>query len=211
MKTLPGIEYKKLKSNPTVDSDNSMFTIPYYKNNEYLSDLDNFVNFIKGVESIVRTSDRYKKYIKYLKEVVGLTYCQVLSNIREEMATIEMHHGPILTLFDICTIVTDHLLYKDQYINTFIVADIVLDQHYLNNIQVVMLSATVHQEVHDNNVFINIKQAFGNLESFLSTFKYGVQDDQIKKIRDYIEISKKFDSNDNNILSLESSVNKWEQ
>ena len=35
MEVLPGIKLKKQKRNPTLDSDNSMYEIPFYKNYDY--------------------------------------------------------------------------------------------------------------------------------------------------------------------------------
>lgn len=209
MNAIPNIDFKSKKKNPTVDAETSSFNLPFYKDVEYFSNLDNFVSFIKAVERSVRTSKHYARYIAYLKEDLGLRYCQVLSNIDDEMASIEMHHGPILTLFDYVAIVVDSLLAKNKKVNTFIVTDIILDEHFNNNVQVVMLSETVHEQVHENNIFISTKQAFGQLEKFLHKYHLGVSPDQIKKINDYIELSEKNDSSDNGVLELNRYVKKW--
>lgn len=209
---LPNINFKKPQKNPTIDADTSEFELPFYKDVEYFSNIDNFVNFVNAVIRMVRSSTYYSRYIAYLKEEVGLNFCQVLSNIQEESekdSLIEMHHGPILTIFDIVSIVTDYLLVKGKKINSFIVADIVLEEHYNNNIQVVMLSETVHEQVHENNVFINLNQAFGDLTAFLKKYKEGLQPNHIKQINDYIEKSKKYDSFDNNVLKLSGFVKNW--
>ena len=213
MLDLPNIEFKKPVKNPTIDSDTSLYTLPFYKDSDYFSNLDNFVGFIKATEALVRTSKYYSRYIKYLKEDVGLNFCQVLSNIKQEDETssvdIEMHHGPILTLFDYISIVIDHMLYNNKKINTFIVADIILEEHFNNNIQVVMLSKTVHEEVHLNNVFINTKQAFGDLNTFIEKYKDGISDEQMVKINKYIEMSEKYDSYDKGILDLRDKIKQW--
>lgn len=213
MLDIPNIEFKKPIKNPTIDSDTSLYTLPFYKDSDYFSNLDNFVGFVKATESMIRTSKYYSRYIAYLKEEVGLNFCQVLSNIRQDDETskvdIEMHHGPILTLFDYVSIVVDHMLYNGQKVNTFIVADTVLEEHFKNHVQVVMLSETVHEEVHLNNVFINTKQAFGDLNAFLETYKDGISDEQISKINKYIELSEKYDSYDKGILDLRDKIKSW--
>jgi len=209
MNKLPNIDYKKISKNPTIESDTGEYELPFYKDAEYFSNIDNFVSFVKSVEKMVRTSNFYSRYIKYLKEEIGLTFCQVLSNIEDEYAEIEMHHGPILTLFDYAAIVTDYLIYNNKKINTFIVSDILIDEHFANNIQVVMLSKTVHQEVHENNIFINLHQAFGDLTAFLKKYKNGLHEEQISKINHYIELSEKYDSFDKNVLELKDSITKW--
>ena len=210
---IPNIEFKKPSKNPTIDSETSLYMIPFYKDAEYFSNLDNFVSFVKAVESMVRSSKFYKRYIKYLKDDMGLNFCQVLSNVRQEeddnILDIEMHHGPILTLFDYVSIVVDHLLYHNKKINTFIVADIVLDEHFKNNVQVVMLSKTVHEEVHEGNVFLNMKHAFGDLNTFLSKYRDGLSAEQITKINNYINLCEQYDSFDKQTLSLKDSIKKW--
>lgn len=211
---LPNIDYKKPHQNPTIDAETSLFELPFYKDVEYFSNIDNFVGFIKAVERMVRTSKYYSRYIKYLKEDIGLRRCQVLSNIEEEDENdklIEMHHGPILTLFDYASIITDHLLAHDRKITTFSVADILLEEHFNNNIQVVMLSKTIHEQVHENNIFINLNQAFGDLNRFLKKYRDGLHSDQIQKINQYIETSKKYESFDNGVLQLSGFVKNWKK
>ena len=213
MNSLPNIDYKKPSKNPTLDSETSLFTLPYYKDEDYFSNLDNFVGFVKAVETTVRRSKFYSRYIRYLKDEVGLNFCQVLSNIKQDDETdnveIEMHHGPILTLFDYVTIVIDYMLYNNMKMNTFIVADTILEEHFKNRIQVVMLSKTVHEEVHENNVFLNTKHAFGDLNAFLDKYKDGISDEQINKINHYIELCDKYDSFDKGTLELRDKLKEW--
>lgn len=206
---LPNIEYKKINKNPTIDSETSEFELPFYKDVEYFANIDNFVSFVKAVERMVRSSSFYSRYISFLKEDIGLVNCQVLSNISHDDADIEMHHGPILTLFDYVSIVTDHFLATGKKVNTFTVADTVIEEHYNHNVQVVMLSKTVHEQVHENNIFINLNQAFGDLNKFLRKYRQGVHPDQVEKINKYIEMSKKYDSFDKDVLKLSGFVKNW--
>lgn len=212
MSNLPNINYKKVNKNPTIDSETAEFELPFYKDAEYFANLDNFVSFIKSVEKLVRTSEYYKRYIAYIKNDIGLNCCQVLSNIQpdeEDNTELEMHHGPILTLFDYAAIITDYLLYTGKKITTFMVADLVLEEHFNNNVQVVMLSKTVHEQVGENVIFINLKQAFGDLNAFLKKYKNGLHEEQIEKINRYIELSQRYDSFDKNILELKGFVKNW--
>lgn len=209
-KTLPDIEYKTSNNViPIVDSCNSMYQIPLYKNEEYFSNIESYVNFIKKCENLVRTNDRYKKYIYYLKNVVGLNHCQVLPDIEPDDSgkiSIEMHHGPIFTLYDYCEIILEYLLLKKRKISTFRVADIILDEHLKNHVQVVMLLSTVHEEVHNRNIFINYNQAFGDLEAFIDKYGIGMSDALKEKLNKYIDRSLMYDSNDFGILQLSDRV-----
>ena len=131
-KSLPDIIYDKNNITPILDAKTSFYNIPMYKDVDYLSNYESYVNFVKGIERAVRQNDRYKKYISYLKKEVKLNRCQVLKNITDEDADIEMHHGPIFTLFDICAIVLEYFIIKKWKISTFRVADVVLDEHQKN-------------------------------------------------------------------------------
>lgn len=215
MKVLPDIEYTEGESNgkvtPIVDSGRSLYQIPLYKDEAFFSNLESYINFIKGCERVVRGNDRYKKYIWYLKNTIGLDHCQVLPGINPDekgKIEIEMHHGPIFTLYDYCQIVLDYLMLKKRKITTLRVADIVLDEHMENHIQVVMLLATVHEQVHNRNIFINYNQAWGDLNAFLKHYGEGMNDILKEKLNKYIDRSLAYDSNDFGILKLSDTIMK---
>lgn len=208
---IPNIEFKKSSKNPTIESVSSEFELPFYKDIEFFTNIDNFVNFVNAVKRMVRSYQDYTTYIAYLKSDIGLTACQVLSNIEDDYADIEMHHGPILSIFDIISIVVDQLLYDGKKITTFMVADIIIQEHFNNNIQIVMLSETVHEQVEEKNIFINFKQGFGDIATFLKKYSKGLSQEQIVKISAYIEKSKKYDSFDNDVLKLSGIVKNWNE
>ena len=180
-----------------------------YNDLEYFSNYESYVAFVKGIEYAVRHSDRYNKYISYLKKEVKLNRCQVLNDITDEDADIEMHHGPIFNLFDICSIVLEYFLLKKWKISTFRVADVVLEEHMRNRIQVVMVSTTVHQEIHDGEIFINYHQAYGNLNEFIKKYKDAISDEYRDQINKYIDKSLLYNSNDFSVLEL--NKNLWKK
>lgn len=209
---IPGIEVKKPNQNPTIDSDESFYEIPFYKDEDYFFSLENEVAFIKAVEKVVRTSKYYSRYISHLKTDLGMCYCQIKGNIYEDEELdykdlIEMHHGPVLTLFDVTSIILNDMIIKGEKITTFSVAHRVLEEHFNYNVQTVMLCKTVHEMVHDNKVFLNLKQGFGDLFRFLEKYHDVLEKQDIDKINDYVERSKKYDSND--FGNLEVIVTNW--
>ena len=209
-KSLPDIIYNRDNITPIVDATTSYYHILMYKNEEYFSNYENYVNFVKGCEKLVRTNDRYSKYINYLKKEVKLNKCQVLKNVTDEDASIEMHHGPIFTLFDICAIVLEYYLLKKWKISTMRIADTVLDEHQANRIQVVMVSTTVHEEIHNGDLFINYHQAFGDINAFLKKYKDAISDEYREQLNRYIDRSLLYDSNDFGILDLNKNLGvKW--
>lgn len=209
---IPGIDVNKPNTNPTIDSDESYYEIPFYKDVDYMFSLENEVAFIKAVERMVRTSKYYSRYIAHLKVDLGLNFCQVKGNIAEDEDAgvtdlIEMHHGPIFTLFDVVSIILNYMLAKDMKITTFSVANKVIEEHFKHRVQTVMLCETVHQLVHDNKVFLNYRQGFGDLYSFLEIYYEGLDEIMVNKIIDYIEKCKKYDSNDFGNLNV--IVTRW--
>ena len=209
-----GVEFNTDPSEPFIDSSMSPFYIPFYKTEEYFEVYENYCTFVKACESNVRRNAFYKTYIKYLTDIVGMKCCQVLPNIEIEdgngKVTIEMHHGPILTLFDTCSIVLNHLRKQgDPFITTFKVADIVLEEHRLNHVRVVLLSKTVHQAVHNDDIFLNYKMGFGDTQAFLEKYNDGIDKILRHKINEYIKWSMENDSTDNNVLELSESMKVW--
>ena len=207
MPKIPGISFTGTNRMPILDNDYGVgFEIPFYKDNEYFAPYDNFVRYVKAVEKMVRGSKEYKQYKGKLHEL-GLNVCQIHPNIEppeetNSMTEIEMHHGPILTLFDVISIMTDSELYHGRVLSTFGMTTKVIQEHYENNVQVVMLSKTAHEEVHENNIFLNMKQGFGNINRFIRKYGYGISREQRDKINEYIETSLRYDSTDNGILEL---------
>lgn len=213
MKEIPGIIFENAKS-PIVDSDNANYYLEYDKTDEYFGYYDNEIAFIKGVERMVRKHKFIQvTYPKYLKEVVGLKTCQIMPGIESDdknKIRIELHHGPILTLFDICEIVTRHMrVHKYPYMNTFSVANEVVEQHRLNNVRVMFLAKSVHDKVHDEGIYINYKQGFGDTLRFLKLFKDGVNKDMKIKINEYLAWSLEHDSTDSNVLKIAETMREW--
>ena len=190
------------------------FEIQYHKDSKFLMILDNYVNFIKGCERFIRRSNDYNHYVATLKEL-GFTHCQVLGNIDSSMGepghdvSVEMHHGPIFTLFDYCACIVSHMIKHNKKVNTPKVSKIIMDEHWNGNIQTVMLSTSVHQAVDSGKLFINLNQAFGNLNQFIKKYEDGLTEHQKGKINKYIQLSKKYKSTDNGIFDLQETMHSW--
>lgn len=165
----------------------------YADPDELLKDYDKYEKFIKGCEHCVRKDDRYIDYIAKLKSK-GLNRCAILGNIEEDSKVkLEMHHGPIFNLFDICDIVTRAMLKRGvTELTTYDVGDIVLTEHEKDNIMIVMLSKTPHRGGHFN-VFINIKATFGRIDRFIDSYSDGMEDEHWQYVTRYMEQCKEAD------------------
>lgn len=145
----------------------------YLKERYYFTDFFDdakLKSFVKSVEKLVRTSDIYSSFIGSLKEK-GLTSCAILGNIvEEEKVTIEMHHYPF-TLYDIVMLNVLKKIANKEKFNTMTVAYEVLLDHYNGIISVVPLCKTVHQLVHNGEIFINLLSCYGDINGFLDKYE----------------------------------------
>ncbi len=205
-KILPDLIYKKESGNAIVDSENSTYLLPYFKAGEYFDNYESYVKFVKGCEKLVRNNDRYKNYIRYLKNEVKMDHCQVLKNVSDEDADIEMHHMP-LNLFEICEVIIEYFLSKSWKISTARIADAVLSEHENNRVGVVMVSSTVHEEWHAGNIWIPYKMIYGDVPAFIKKYKDVISNDIKESINRYIDNSMLHeDANDFDILKINPDI-----
>ena len=182
---LPGIITYDTEVNPTIHSPSAEYDIPFYITKEYVMDIDLYRNFIKNCVYRFRRSRYYKQYKAYLMGL-GLDRSQVLGNIDDTMADIEMHHA-ILTIFDITLMITEHLLNTVGRATSFDVIQLLIEEHHQNNIPIVMLDKTSHEMLHsDMDNFLPPSQVFGSWWNLIYKYRYGVSMDVAKKILMYI-------------------------
>jgi hypothetical protein len=189
--------------------------LPLNKKDKYFQNPNDIIKFIKDVEKLIRTRKEYSGYIKYLKEKVGLHTCALYSDISDEQAIIEMHHGPIFTLFDIIEIQITYLSLNNMPINSCILAHNVLKDHYENIIQVVMLCKAAHVAVHNEGdvsrnkrrFFIPIERSWGNINEYIRKYHKAFSINHYDKLKRYITEYKAYDS-DNRSSENELFINK---
>ena len=161
-----------------------------------------FVRFIKGTEALIRKSKEYSAYIAYLKTKVGLRSCALFHNIDDTVAPIEMHHGPIFTLFDIVSIILNDFLRQNKKIDSCRITDAVLDEHFDLRVQVVMLATTNHEAAHNRDLFLHVNQGIGDITSFIDMYKDSLDDIHKYKIWNYINMCKNNPSFDRGYLDV---------
>ena len=157
-----------------------------------LSNTNERHRFIKKTESIIRKSIQYKAYKKKIMDS-GINMCAVLGNVTNEKAKVEMHHGPIFTLWDYVEITLQYLYNNNLPISTFRAADMILSDHFDDLIQVVMVSESVHKAIHNptnNTLKIPLESAWGNLVGYLEKYKGCFDYKHFAKLNDYLELNK---------------------
>lgn len=190
---LPNIKYNGDISKFITAKDDPAECISFYKDRDYFDDVANYSKFIKAVEKTVRTSDDYSAFVGYIKNELGVNFCQVSSKIYESSdpgakVTIELHHGPLFTLYDICSVITNYFIANKKKITTFRVADQVLEEHFALRVQCVMLSKTNHEGVHNRDIFLHLNQGIGDIDAFIKMYTKYLEDEQKFKIWNYINL-----------------------
>ena len=202
------MEFANIKYNGDISkfieaADDPYAAVSLYKDTDYFQDEVAYTKFIKSCESFIRTSKDYKAFISFIKKQLGIDFCQVSSHIYDTDATIEMHHGPIFTLFDITSIILNYFMKTGKKINTFRIADAVLEEHFQMRVQVVMLAITNHEAAHNRDLFLNINQGIGNITEFINLYKDCLDDIHKYKIWNYINMSKANPSFDRGYLDVD--------
>lgn len=209
---VPGIESYQENANPVLSSPNSVYAISFYQTRDTLMDIDTYRVFLKNCESRFRHSVTYTNYKGYLIDI-GMNRCQVHGYITFDMegVSIEMHHA-ILTLFDICLLITEHMLNTVGYVTTFDVVQALKEEHKANNIALVMLSKTPHQMYHaeSSQFFIHPSMCFGNWPKLLEKYKLGLTQDVAFKVLYYLKKAiETEDTTDNGLLNLREKIKEW--
>ncbi len=185
---MPNITYNGDISKFIYADDDYYDTISYFKDTDYFIDISNYSKFIKSVERMVRTSKDYSTLVGYVKNKLGINFCQVSSKITDQDATIEMHHGPLFTLYDICEVILNYFIKSKLKINTFRVADKVIEEHFALRVQFIMLTITNHEAAHNRDLFLNFNQCIGDIDAFIKLYTPYLTDEQKYKIWNYINL-----------------------
>lgn len=202
---LPGIKYEG-GIERAISSDDTTDSILMYKPRDYFFEDTIYKGFVKDVERMVRHSDDYKAFVNWVKNVLGINFCQVSSKIIDGDASIEMHHGPIFTLYDVVCIVLNHMIQSGAKISSFRVSDAVLQEHFDLRVQVVMLAVTNHEAISNRDIFLNLRQGIGNVDAFIKKYAHAFDDEQKYKVWSYINFSKENETFDSGILDTKAVV-----
>ncbi len=203
MANLPNITYLGDFNKEVCARDCSEEYITFNESKEFFEYGENTNAFVKDCERMCRKHEDYAHYINWVTDVVGLNFCQVNPQIHKGDATIEVHHGPLFTLYDYVIVVLYDFLDRGKKINTFRIVDQVLQEHYDLHVQTVTLAKTNHEGVHNRDIFLNVKQGFGHLDEFIEKYRDSLTNEQKYRIAKYIEICEHTDSFDNYIFDNE--------
>lgn len=194
---------------PTIYFPRCEYPLMFYQTRDTLADIDKYKNFIDNCIHRFRKSRTYKSYKSYLMSM-GLDRCQVIGNIQDGMANIEMHHN-FLTIYDITILISQHILNTVGRCTTFDIISLLMQEHRNNNIPIVMLSETVHQLYHDTSDFyIPLSMTFGKWWDLLIKYRYGITLDIAYKVIKYIQnCQRNNELNSVEFFKLSDDIKNW--
>ena len=143
--------------------------------------------FIDRVKKIIRTSDEYRDYIKFLKENMDMDKCIFFQHVQTKKdqrmrVSIEVHHEPF-TLEDYVTTMIQKFEDEGQELNDLLIAEEVLELHYANKVGLVPLSKTMHQMVHNSEkLLVPLNMCYGEYSKFLEEYDIFVDDQLYEKL-----------------------------
>ena len=110
----------------------------------------------------------------------------------------------IVLLFDICLLISSHVVNTIGYISTFDLIQLLIQEHYNNRVGVTFLSKTAHQIfTNDDDGYIPPEQTFGKWWELLSIYKYGITFNIANKVISYINKYNKHFQGSINIMQNE--------
>lgn len=197
--------------NPTLRSPSSVYEISLMQTKESLADIDSYARFINNAISQFRHSRFYKAYKANLM-AMGLDHCSYLHNINSDMAELEMNHV-ILTIFDIALMISEHYLNTYGYVSSFHIVGGLREEHKQNRVPIVMMSKTVHQLYHADDLFyVHPNQIFGKWTELIRNYYNGITPEICSKLLYYIRMAmREQGSTDNELLTLENNIKDWSE
>lgn len=161
--------------------------------------------FIKDVESRVRRSFEYKKFISYIRDYMQMNQDAFLEGVDNKETfdiKIEIHHYPF-TLHDIVEIIINKRSYYKESLSVNMVAKEVMECHYKMMVGLVPLAQTTHELTHNGKLFISSDKVMGRYNLFIEYYKPFIEPymlETISRIEKYSE-EKQSDILDTNIIA----------
>lgn len=159
---------------------------------------------IRKVESLVRTSPEYRKFLTFLRNNLNLNKCTFHPDVDTEVlkkTKIEFHHYPF-TLYEIVDTIIEKQSKENPIINPFNVAEEVMELHFDLKVGLVPLSKTLHELVHSGKKFVNLKYVQGSYLKFISSYSEYINDNLLDNWNELKLLSDKEDNGEleDNIL-----------
>ena len=93
----------------------------------------------------------------------------------------------MLNIYDIATIITEHILNTVGFITEFDLAELLKYEHIHNRIPIVMLCKTCHQLYHNKYLYVHPDMCFGKWWELIENYSTGLNRDIMFKLMMYLK------------------------
>lgn len=179
--------------------------VPAFETECYcLEDDKEYEKFVKDIESQIRRSFEYRRFIAFLRDYMQMNQCAFLKGVSNQETfdiKIEIHHYPF-SLRDIVEIVIRKRSYYKESLSVQMVAKECMQLHYKLVIGLIPLSQTVHELAHNSRIFIPVDRVLGRYNLFIEYYEPFCDPDQLETIKRIEKYSMEKQSNilDTNII-----------
>ena len=174
--------------------------LPKYDGYEFdIFDENEFNRYILYIEKIVRNSFEYRRFIRFLRNNVGMDKCSFFENVTNAetfKVQIHLHHHP----FDLNTIT--RIVFKRRFeahecVETEAVAKEVMWIHSNLLVGLIPLCETAHELVHNFYLFIPIDNVLGMVDTFMEFYDPWIEPEHKNLYKSIVEYSKVFNEAEN--------------
>lgn len=136
-------------------------------------DRKEYIKFMIRLKAMIRKSVEYTEAISFLKRKHGMDHCGIHPNVSIQNGfRIELHHTP-MTLEDYCSIVINKRLKRGESLKMGMIAEEVLEIHYLDLVGLYPLCELCHHFAHSDTgdeLFIPIDSVYGHPTEFIDIY-----------------------------------------
>lgn len=142
--------------------------------------------FIKSCELIIRKSPEYRLWTNYIRDVLGVTSCDLTKESHNECRC-DIHHHPV----SLYTIVKGIIVESIEKNEPFCSADIavkVLELHFQNRVGFISLIKSVHEKYHNGFLQLPMQLVHGDYKYFIDNYCGYLEDPELEVINSKLAI-----------------------
>lgn len=183
-------------NNIILKTKNSNYSLNYFFMEEDLKYYNTLMDFIRLIESMIKTNEMYSQYCNTLKYEKGLNRCSLYSNLDPSVTQIDIYHGPIFSLRDIIDVCIKKRFDDKKSVSSLEIVDDIIDLHSKGIVQIIILSKMIIDSLNtykNKNVdmpFLDINLAYGDVITFIRRYKKYFNITHLMKIQEYIKLYK---------------------
>lgn len=136
-----------------------------------------YTSFIKSCMKLVRASNEYNLWKKYIVDVLQIQNCAITLESKEECGIHIHHHMPSMFLINKALI---NKKLKDEIpFSSFDIAIEVIELHFQNRIGFVPLIESMHAKFHNGYLKIPMEHIHGDYRYFIDNYFQYLEDEDI--------------------------------